>query len=169
MPIVSSDLKIFLSGGGGNSDPNASLGGVISSTEVVDNTLNNIFDDVSGTESAAGDIEYRGVYLKNNHGSLTAKNTRVYISSNTTSANDEWDIALAGEGLNATMETVVNESTAPVGESFTHPTTYAGGLNMGDIPFGQKYGLWLRRTVDAGAGAINSDAITINYDCDTDA
>ena len=34
MAIVAGDLKIYLSGGAGNSDPNASLGGIISSTEV---------------------------------------------------------------------------------------------------------------------------------------
>src|ERR1041385_1698976 len=133
MPIASSDIKIFLSGGSGNSDPNASLGGVKSSTEVTDNTLNNLFDDVSGTESNAGDTEYRCVYVYNNHGTLSMQNTHVYISSNTSSADTTFDIALAGEGVNATAETVANENTAPVGESFSAPTTYAAGLDMGTI------------------------------------
>jgi hypothetical protein len=168
MPIVASDLKIRLSGGSGNSDPNASLGGVMStSTEVTDNTTHNLFDQVSGTESNAGDTEYRGVYLLNNHGSLTAQNTKVYISSNTGSADTTIDIALAGEGLNATMETIGDENTAPAGETFSAPTTYAGGLSMGNIPNGQRYGLWIRRTVTAGAAAVNDDAVTIKYDCDT--
>ena len=168
MAIVAADLKIFLSGGSGNSDPNASLGGVKSTaTEVVDNTTHNLFDQVTGTESNAGDTEYRGVYLVNNHGSLTAQNTHVYISSNTGSADTTIDIALAGEGLNATMETVANENTAPAGETFSAPTTYAGGLDMGNIPFSQRYGLWIRRTVTAAAAAVNDDAVTIKYDCDT--
>jgi len=167
MPIVASDLKIRLSGGAAQSDPNASLGGAKSSVEVVDNTLHNIFDIVTGSESLAGDIEYRGVYLHNGHGTLTAQNVRVYISSPTTSTADEWDIALAGEGLNGTMEVIANENTAPVGESFSRPSSYATGLNMGNIPAGQHYGLWLRRTVNAAAPAIDNNSITINYDCDT--
>jgi hypothetical protein len=167
MPIASSDIKIFLSGGSGNTDPNASLGGVKSSTEVTDNTLNNLFDDVSGTESNAGDTEYRCVYVYNNHGTLSMQNTHVYISSNTSSADTTFDIALAGEGVNATAETVANENTAPVGESFSAPTTYAGGLDMGTIAAGQRYGLWIRRTVTAGAAADNADTATIKYDCDT--
>lgn len=168
MPIVASDLKIRLSGGSANSDPNASLGGAKSSVEVVDNTLHNIFDIVSGSESLAGDIEYRGIYLHNGHGSLTAQNVRVYISSPTTSTADEWDIALAGEGLNATMETIAaGGKTGPVGESFSRPSTYATGLNAGNIPAGQHYGIWLRRTVNAAAPAIDNNSITINYDCDT--
>ena len=64
MAIAASDILIRLSGGSGNSDPNAALGGVMStSTAVTDNTTHNLFDVVSGTESAAGDIEYRGVYV----------------------------------------------------------------------------------------------------------
>lgn len=167
MPIVASDLKIRLSGGASNSDVNASLGGAKSSTEVTDNTTHNLFDQVSGTESNAGDTEYRGVYLHNGHGSLTAQNTHVYISSNTGSADTTIDIALAGEGLNATMETIANENTAPAGETFSAPSSYATGLDMGNIPSGQHYGLWIRRTVTAGAAAVNDDSVTIKYDCDT--
>ena len=70
MPIVASDIKVRLIGGSSNSDPNASLGGVKSSTEVTDNTLNNLYDQVSGSESASGDTEYRCVYIHNSHASL---------------------------------------------------------------------------------------------------
>ena len=137
-------------------------------TAVTDNVTHNLFDQVSGTESNAGDTEYRAVYLLNNHGSLTAQNTVVYISSNTPSADTDISIALAGEGLNVTMETVANENTAPVGESFSNSaTSYATGLSMGNIPAGQRYGLWIKRVVNAGAAAVNDDAFTLKYDCDT--
>jgi hypothetical protein len=168
MAITTSDLLIRLSGGSGNSDPNASIGGVMSTTtNVTDNTTHNLFDQVSGTESNAGDTEYRLVYLLNNHGSLTAQNTHVYISSNTASSDTTIDIGLAAAGLNATETAVANENTAPASVTFSAPTTYAGGLDMGNIPNGQRYGLWIRRTVNAGAAAVNDDAVTIKYDCDT--
>ncbi len=167
MAITASDLKIYLSGGAANSDPNAAIGGAISSTEVTDNTTHNLFDQVSGTESNAGDTEYRCVYFKNTHGTLTAQNTHVYISSNTGSADTTIDIGLAAAGLNATESAVANENTAPSSVSFSAPTTYAGGLDMTNVPAGQRYGLWLRRTVNASAAAVNDDAVTIKYDCDT--
>lgn len=167
MAITTSDLLIKLSGGAANSDPNASIGGAKSSTSVTDNTTHNLFDQVSGTESNAGDTEYRCVYLLNNHGSLTAQNTHVYISSNTASADTTIDIGLAAAGLNAAETAVANENTAPSSVSFSAPTTYAGGLDMSNIPNGQYYGLWLRRTVNASAAAANDDAVTIKYDCDT--
>ena len=167
MAITSSDLKIYLSGGGSNTDPNASLGGAISSTEVTDNTTHNLFDQVSGTESNAGDTEYRGVYLKNTHGTLTLQNTKIYISSNTASSDTTIDIALDGGATNATMETLSDESTAPSGETFTAPTTYAGGLSIGSLAAGEKKGIFIRRAVSASAAAVNDDAVTIKYDGDT--
>jgi hypothetical protein len=164
--ILDTDLQIKYTGGSSNSDPNASLGGAVSSNGPTDNSLHNLFDEVSGTESLAGDTEYRCVALKNNHGSLTAKSTKIYISADTGSI---FDIALAGEGLNTQPETVANESTAPVGESFSHPTTYAGGLSMGDIPAGQYYAHWARRIIGAAASAETPHTTTMKYDCDSDA
>jgi hypothetical protein len=167
MPIVATDIQIRLSGGAANSSVNASLGGAKSSTSVTDNTLNNIFDDVTGTESNAGDIEYRCVYIHNAHASLTMQNVRVYVGSPSSSADDEWDIGIGSAAINATEQTIADESTAPTSVTFSRPTTYATGLTSADIPFGQHRSIWYKRTVTAGAAANNSDAITINVDCDT--
>jgi len=167
MAIVASDIKIRLSGGAANADVNASLGGAKSSVEVTDNALNNLFDDVDGTESNAGDTEYRCVYIHNAHATLTMQNVRVYISSNTSSADDTWEISLGTAAINATEQTVGTENTAPSGTSFSAPTTYAGGLASADIPAGQHRSVWYKRIVTAGAAADNNDAITLKVDCDT--
>jgi hypothetical protein len=168
MPIAATDIKYRYSGGSSNSDPNACLGGVMSTTtEITTNTSHNAFDIVSGAESLAGDTEYRGFYCLNNHGTITAENTHLYISSNTSSSSTSLEIALAGEGLNTTIETIANENTAPSGETFSSPSTYAAGLDMGNIPAGQRFGFWLKRIVTAGAGAMTDDTCTINIDCDT--
>jgi hypothetical protein len=167
MPIVASDIHIRLSGGAGNADPNASIGGIVSSTQVTDNVLNNLFDDVTGSESLPGEDEFRLFYVLNNHGSIVFQNGRCYVSSNTTSTADEWDIGLAAAGSNATETAIANENTAPAAVTFSHPTTYGTGLAVGNLTAGQRYGVWCRRRVDAAAGAFNNDTIIINVDCDT--
>ena len=53
------------SGAGSNADPNADLGGAISSAAVSATKLNNVFDDTTGDEAAAGHTEYRCQYIKN--------------------------------------------------------------------------------------------------------
>ena len=168
MPIVASDIKVRLSGGSSNSDPNASLGGVKSSTEVTDNTLNNLYDQVSGSESASGDTEYRCVYIHNSHASLSMQNVRIYISTNSTSPDDTWEVALGSAAINATEQTITDETTAPTGVTFSNTAiSYATGLAPPDIPFGQHKAIWYKRIVTAGAAAFNNDSITVNIDCDT--
>lgn len=169
MPIASTDIDFHLSGGAGNSDPNASLGGVISTTQIVNNSDNNIFDDVTGDEASAGDIEYRAIFVANAHGSLTLQNSVIWIESNTTSTSDTIAISKATEGVQASgnIQTIANESTAPSGQTFSEPANKAAGLVLGNIPSGSEHGIWLRRTVSAGAGAINANAFTLKCEGDT--
>lgn len=99
MPIQSSDIKMRLSiktGSAGNSlaqsDPNASLGKYISTTDIADNTLNNLFDNVTGDENALGDVEYRCVFFYNAHGSLTLETPRVWIGGKRCTSDGGTDV-----------------------------------------------------------------------------
>lgn len=167
MAILSTDIIYRLSGGAANSDPNASLGGAKSSTALTDNVLNNLWDDVSGDEGSPGDTEYRCIYIHNNHGSLILTQPKVWVSSDTTSANDEVDIGLGSSAVNGTEQTVANESTAPTAVTFSHPTTKATGIALGDIPAGQHRALWLKRVVGASAAAIDNNAFNISVEGDS--
>jgi hypothetical protein len=163
MPIINTDIQYRLSGGAANADPNASLGGAKSSNSAG----SAIFDDVASADSAAGDTEYRCIYVHNNHGSLTMQSSKIWIQANTPSATTTIAIALGGEGLNGTAETVANENTAPAGESFSStPVDEGTSLSLGNIPFGQHYPVWIRRVVDAGTTAA-ADSFTIRVKCDT--
>jgi len=166
---MAADLELHLSGGTTNTNPNAALGGARSTQAggIVPEaaTANSLFDDVSGAEEQAGDTEYRGVYLYN-AGNVSAENTVVWLSANTADTGTQIAIALADEAVNTQMETIANENTAPSGPSFTEPATEGAGLSIGTIPAGQFKGLWLRRTVTAGAGASN-DSFTISSAFDT--
>lgn len=161
MPIAAADIKYYLSGGAANSDPALSLGGAISNTEVAANAL---FDDVSSAEASAGDTEYRCIYVKNTHATITLTVPKAFIQANTTS--NRIAIALAGEGLNVAAEAVANESTAPVGETFSQPADYATGLAMVDIPPGGYHGIWVRRVIPAAAVAA-TDTYTIRVQGET--
>ena len=171
MTITQSDIEFYLSGGSDNTDPNASLGGAISSTAVQDNTLNNVFDDVSGQESQDGDTEYRCIYVKNNHASDTWYNVVVWISQETP-ADDQIDIGLdpAGVGDGSTTgvaTTIPDESTAPEGVTFSHPLDKASGLSIGDIPAGQCQAIWLKRIVPAGTSSYADNSFQITVEGET--
>jgi len=162
MPIISTDIKYRLSGGASNTDPAASLGGAKSSTDAA----STIFDDVSSAEATAGDIEYRCVYVHNNHGSLTLQGAKIWIQTQTPSADTDVAIGLGSSAVNGTEQTVANEGTAPTGVTFSAPSSFAGGLTIGDIPAGEHKAVWVRRTVNAGAAAA-SDSFTLRVQGDT--
>jgi len=162
MAILATDITTRLSGGAGNADPNASIGGAMSNTAFADNVANNLFDDVSGAEASAGDIEYRCFYVRNGHATLPWLAPKIWLSTLTTSADTEFDIGLATEGVSAAAAAIANEGTAPAGVTFSRPTTKGAGLSFPDIPAGGYHGVWIRRTVNASAAAANdSGAFTI--------
>ncbi|MEQ1704405.1 MAG: hypothetical protein ABL867_00360 [Rickettsiales bacterium] len=167
MPITSTDLKFHLSGGAANSDPNAALGGAISTTQIVDATVANLFDNVSSAESAAGDTEYRCFYVKNTHATLTLQAAKVYIQTNTPSADTSAEIGLGTSAVNGTEQTVANESTAPSAVTFSSAAGSGNALSIGNIPAGQHKAIWLKRIVNAAAAAYNSDSVIIRVEGDT--
>jgi hypothetical protein len=168
MPIVAGDIDFFLSGGGSNTDPNAALGGAISTTtQITDATVANLFDNVSSAESSAGDTEYRCFYVKNSHGSLSLQNAVVYINSNTPSSDTSVEIALGTSAVNGTEQTIANESTAPTGTSFSTAAGSGNALSIGNIPAGQHKAIWVKRIVGSSAAAYNADNVVIRVAGDT--
>lgn len=167
MPIITAELKTYLSGGAANSDVNASLGGIISTTEVVDATLHNLFDQVSSAETSAGDTEYRCVYLANTNGTITLQNAVAFINTQTPSADTSFEIALGTSAINGTEQTVADESTAPAGVTWTALVGEGNALAIGDIPAGQHKALWVKRIVNVGSSAYNNDSAIIEFKGDT--
>lgn len=167
MPIVTTDIKILLSGGAANADPDASLGGAISSEEVVDDSLHNLFDRVQGSESEGGDVEYRLFYVKNNHATLTLQNAKIYINTNTPSTDSAIEIAVAAE-TGSPVQEIADESTAPTDETFYSADGEENALTIGDLAPGESKGIWVKRTITAGAAAYADDNVIIKVFGDTD-
>jgi hypothetical protein len=173
MPITSTDIVYRLSvvtasaGDTTASTPDASLGDQVSTTAITTATLNNLFDNVSGAEAAAGDVEYRCFFVLNNHATLTLQGAKLGITSQTAGGGtidfglDPTAISAKG-AAGAQAVTIANESTAPAG------VTFAGTeVTIGDLAPGQVKAVWLRRTVTAGAGALNPDGVIIYCTGDT--
>lgn len=160
MPIISTDIQYRLSGGAANSNANASLGGAKSSVAVP----SGLFDDVTSPESAAGDVEYRCIYVHNNHGSLALQNAVIWISTNTN--GNRVALGVGSSAVNGTEQTVANEDTAPASVAFSQPGSKGAGLALGNIPAGQHRAVWVRRTIAASSSASN-DAYQLRVEGDT--
>lgn len=80
MGININDISVVLSGGSGNADPNASLGGS-PSNQPITGFLNNLFGNLSETDSQNGKIDYRCLYVFNDSSTSTLFSTRFFIVS----------------------------------------------------------------------------------------
>jgi hypothetical protein len=151
-----------LSGGTGNTNPAAALGGAISTTAVAANVL---FDTVSAGEASAGDTEYRCFYVLND-GDQVLDSVKVWISDQPTQGT--LALALGGEGIDGTAETVANENTAPAGESFSSPVTALTGLECGPLNPGQRRPVWARRVIGATTPGVslagNAAQLRVDYE-----
>ncbi len=126
------------------------IGGAIGA-ELTDDTLNNIWDNVSAGDADAGDTEFRCTYVKNTHATLSVANVKVEIATDPTESN--WEIALGAAGKNGTETAVANEDTAPA-----TPTFGTTALELGTLAAGDFYPIWIKRIVIAGAGAATPDS-----------
>lgn len=174
MPLSSTDIEYRLSGGASNTDPDSSIGGVISSTEITTATLHNLFDVVSSAEASAGDVEYRGIYIINNYSGspiIAAENIITFIQTLSPSSDSTVALALAVEGINSTMETLPNESTAPSATSpiasFVDSSASPNAISLPNLDPGDFVGVWIRRTISASASAYTNDGPTIRTTFDT--
>lgn len=156
MPIVAADLTWKLStlnGTQGNalaqSDPNLSLGKYISTTTAPTAT-NALFDTVTKERNAASEVDYRCVFIRNQHATLTATGGKLYLAGGDPAGGPAWAVGVdptAASLIGATAAQAVqitNDTTAPAGVSFSAPTTEAGGLSLGDIPPGRCKAVWIR-------------------------
>lgn len=167
--MIASDIAKRLSGGGTNTSPGLSLGGIVSSTNIVNNVVGNLFDNVTAGERTSGSIEYRCFYYLNTHPTETLENAVVFIQSNTPSIDTHLDIGLdpAGIGDGGTTgvaASIPDETTPPAGVDFDHsppPDSEGTGLVIGDLGPGEAIALWVRRTVEPNADPAANDPATI--------
>ncbi|HXH59087.1 hypothetical protein [Iamia sp.] len=176
MPITATDLltKLSVVAAAGNTTagtPAGSLGDQISTTQITEATVGNLFDAISGDENAASVVDYRCLFFHNAHATLALTAVKVWISAevaggaSTAIGLDPAGVTALGAAA-AQAATIANELTAPAGVTFTAPTTKAGGLAVADIPAGSVVAVWVRRTA-ANTAAVDSDGATISIGGDT--
>ncbi len=152
-------MKLYLtntsSAGQAQADPNASLGGYRSTTELSATSMKNLFDDVSIVEALTGDVEYRMVDIYND-GADPVYKAQFYMQSQTSSPGTVLSFGYSATDQphadNWNGEALSNESTAPASPSMTfYDFTKTAPLALGTIPAGQSKRVAVKRTVTAGA------------------
>lgn len=179
MAIAASDMVWRYSvktGSAGDSTAGTAAGslGKYVSTTAVSTGANGLFDDISGAENAASTVDYRCVFILNNHATLTATNLSVYVSSEVSGgasvaiALDNAAVSAKGSA-SAQGDQITNETTAPTAVgTFSTPTTDGAGLTIASLAPGQVKAVWVKRTA-ANTAALSGDGFTLALSFDTPA
>ena len=152
-------------------DVDDSLGGHVATTQITDATLNNLFDDVSGDDNAASDVEYRGFFVYNSNVSLPWQSVKMWISASVTGgalaciAKDTKAVTTVGHSAASQMLEIPDEDTSP-GLTFTAPETKVAGISLGTIALNSVHGIWVVRAARNSA-AIDNDGLTVSCEGDT--
>ena len=123
--FLATDITFYGSGA-------SNIGGAIAAI-ITSGDLNNLWDDVSSGDASAGDIEYRCVYVRNDHPAQAVAN--VFVNINTDPAESDITIGLGAAGLNGSETAVADEDTAPGGVSFATSDVSIGSLSATDSSF----------------------------------
>jgi len=152
---MASEIGLYYTGGAANANPDLSLGGTLSSVALLTPALNNLFDNVLPTDIvAAPHVSYRCIYLWNT-GADTALHVQVFF---TDTPNTESVLAV---GFDSTSQSIANDTTAPVGITFTE-SDIVTPLSLANMASAGVHRIWIRRTVDQGAANLNDDTAYIH-------
>ena len=165
--VQAGDLQHYLSGGAGNHDPAASLGGVISSYDIIpDGVRGNLLDAVTAAEASSGLTTYLCYYLKNTSTTETWVSGEVWIEmdvASTTLIAIGLDPVGVGDGVSTGVAVVIaNDTSVPAGVVFTSPSA-SPGLSIGNLDAGEVHAIWIRRTVLVSTSAAPDDRFTLRH------
>ena len=128
-------------------NPGASLGGYAATTAYAGGVLHDLFNRASTADVADARAAYRCFYVYNPDPAAAAPAVRVYLA-------DAPALAVGADprpatDLDSTAPQAVEAATgyaAPAGVTFTTPTDYAAGVDLGALPPLTGRAVWVKRT-----------------------
>ncbi len=169
-------VQFRLSGGQNNSVPNGSLGGQRSDTIITDDTIENLFDNITRQEALVGKTEYRCIYVYNTGaGHISGAVVEVTINPPITRMSIGLDPTGKGDGRNTGIATTIEtEDTTPTNVKFFGEDILTSdgafdkvSLPLGLIKSGEGVAVWLKRVTEQGTAQTITLNIVVNHDAVT--
>lgn len=145
MSVTSSDIKFYKAT---NNNDTTANGGRISTTEIVTNTANNLFPNVTNAQRVAGLTRYRKEFMRNEEANnLSLSNTKVWIGTRSTSDNY--------------FQIKDGTDTDTQAEADDYTNWYGAGLLATSVASGETS---LEVTYDAASGVFSGEGLLVHVD-----
>jgi hypothetical protein len=154
MSFLLSNIKMYYSGASflnaPQTDSSLSLGGYKSSSEVPNSSLNNLFPDVSGTDTFSGTTQYRAFFVINENYEIW-QNPKTYVYQTTGGSYESVYFGLESS-ISGSIQTILNQNMSPTGIAWYNPTDLSGGISFSDVPSQEYFGVWIKKEVLPSSG-----------------
>lgn len=145
-PITAADIAIEFSGGAANANPDLSIGGA----RGADLDATEDLSVITGAAALTGQTDYLCLYVVNEH-PVTAVLAEAWLFDQIDGGDATYALGAATEAPGSNVAAVANRFTAPAGVAFSSPVTVDDAIALGQLDPGEQKGVWVRRTVLAGA------------------
>ena len=177
--ILTTDIQFLLSAPQASSGytkpgvPGNSLGLYVSTTQVSQTQLNNMFSDITGAQNAASLVDYTCLFFYNNNADHTMLNPVAWIPSGLLGGQNTAVFAIGADPTTPTVlassaaqaDVISNPTIVPSGvASWAAPSpTSSGGVALPNIPAKYVAAVWIRRTATGTAG-LNQLTVDVTFD-----
>lgn len=163
--VASEFIRIRRSGLTGNN-----LGGKIFAAEIPENELHNVYPMVTDQEALTGIRDYQGLYVINQHKSVTAKGLIMFSEGTSYTGDDiKYGLDPAGVGDGDTFgraQTIANKGTTPSNVIFKSGKnrTDQNVLVFPDLPPLKAVLVWFERSVNVNANSVEDNKMKVIID-----
>lgn len=133
---------------GQQTQPDLSLGGFISSTIVPNNSLNNLFADISCYSVAESRDEHIALALRNESGVVANNVTLYFIYPEDTQYSIQ--MAFVAFNVNGEIESINSPYDSPYNATFNPADGELNAITIGDIQPDEYIGIWFKKIIDKG-------------------
>ena len=167
--IVAGDIQFLLSAPMAASGytmpgvPGNSLGAYVSTTQVITDTQDNLFTDLTGSQNAADQVDYQALFIFNTNTTHTMLSPVAWLPAGLITGT--CTLAIAADptlpssytASGAQALAILNPLQAPAGIStWAAPSSgSSGGVELSDIPALSVAAVWIRRTASGSASSVS--------------
>ena len=165
MPISSTDIGFYHCA---TTAEGAGHGGAIVTTSPITSTINDVWDDVTSAQAAAGEITFRKVFAMLGAGAGASVLSSPFLwMSDTEGSSKEFIYVTTGTWAN--QSDLPSQDLSDVSTAWARPTASSAPLTLANLSSGSAaaIAIWQARVIVAGCAAIAADRVDFSLQGDT--